>query len=103
MVSKARVGLGEDGVPGCPTCHKLNDSYTYGIGVVISGDWLLQNPAFSGYSAVEAYLPSKKIAVSVAATYEPEAYDETGDVRNQALQLFRDIGAVVAPDDAPPR
>ena len=48
MVSKARVGLGEDGVPGCPTCHKLDESYTYGIGVVVSGDWLLQKPAFSG-------------------------------------------------------
>ena len=102
MVSKARVGLGEEGVPGCPTCHRLTPGYTYGIGVVISGDWLLQNPAFSGYSAVEAYLPSKRIAVSVAATYRPEAYDEAGDVPNQAMQLFREIGAVMAPGNAPP-
>jgi hypothetical protein len=52
---------------------------------------------------VASYLPSKKIAVSVAVAYEPEAFHEAGDVPNQATQLFRDIGAVVAPADAPPR
>lgn len=103
MVSKARLGLGEDGTPTCPTCRKLSTTYTYGIGVVISGDWLLQNPAFSGYSAVEAYLPSEKLAISVAVTYEPGAYDEKGEVPNQAVSSFRAIGAVVAPGNAPPK
>jgi CubicO group peptidase (beta-lactamase class C family) len=103
MVSKARLGLGEDATPACPTCRKLSATYTFGIGVVISGDWLLQNPAFSGYSAVEAYLPSDKLAVSVAVTYEPGAYDEAGEVPNQAVSLFRAIGAVVAPGNAPPK
>lgn len=28
---------------GCPTCATLSDFYTYGIGIVISGPWLLQN------------------------------------------------------------
>jgi CubicO group peptidase (beta-lactamase class C family) len=103
MVSTARLGLGEDPTPACPTCRKLSTTYTYGIGVVVSGDWLLQNPAFSGYSAVEAYLPPKKIAISVAVTYEPGAYDEKGEVPNQAVSLFRAIGAVVAPVNAPPK
>jgi len=31
--------------------------YTYGMGIVISGDWLLQNPLFAGEAAVMAYLP----------------------------------------------
>ena len=31
-----------------------------------SGSWLLQNPLLDGYSATEAYLPSKKIAIAVA-------------------------------------
>lgn len=30
--------------PGCPTCEPMNDRYTYGLGIVISGNWLLQNP-----------------------------------------------------------
>ena len=33
---------------------------------------------------------------------EPEAFDDTGDYTNAADTLFRKIGAVLAPDDAPP-
>jgi hypothetical protein len=43
----------------CPTtCFEQNDGYTYGLGIVISGDWLMQNPMMAGYAAVEAYLPA---------------------------------------------
>ena len=88
--------------PGCTTCDAMNDIYTYGLGLVISGNWLLQNPLMSGYAALEAYLPSQKIAIAVAATYAPEAFDDQGDYRNEADTLFRRIGAELAPDDAPP-
>ena len=87
---------------GCPTCTEQNDVYTYGLGVVISGHWLLQNPMLAGYAAVEAYLPSQKIAIAVANTYKPEAFDAQGNYSNEADTLFRRIGAEVAPDDAPP-
>jgi hypothetical protein len=80
----------------------MTDGYTYGLGIVISGNWLLQNPLMSGYSAIEAYLPSQKIAIAVAATYLPEAFDDQGDYTNAADTVFRKIGAVLAPDDAPP-
>lgn len=88
--------------PGCPTCFDQNEGYTYGLGIVISGDWLLQNPLFAGYSAVEAYLPAQKVAIAVAATYAPEAFDDQGNYSNQADILFRKIGAEVVPNDAPP-
>lgn len=88
--------------PGCTTCDEMTDGYTYGMGIVISGNWLLQNPLMSGYSAVEAYLPSQKIAIAVANTYLPEAFDDQGNYTNAADTLFRKIGAVMAPDDAPP-
>ena len=88
--------------PDCPTCFEQNGGYTYGLGIVISGNWLLQNPMFAGYSAVEAYLPSQRIAVAVAVTYAPEAFDDQGNYSNQADILFRKIGAEVAPNDAPP-
>ncbi|MCV7303296.1 beta-lactamase family protein [Mycobacterium barrassiae] len=87
---------------GCATCEPLDDVYTYGLGVVISGNWLLQNPMLAGFSAVEAYLPAQKIAIAVATTYLPEAFDDQGDYTNAADVLFRRIGAVMAPDDAPP-
>jgi hypothetical protein len=41
----------------------------YGLGAVISDNWLLQDPLFSGESAVEAYLPSQEIGIAVAVTY----------------------------------
>ncbi|WP_204080690.1 serine hydrolase domain-containing protein [Mycobacterium riyadhense] len=88
--------------PGCPTCFEQVDGYTYGLGIVISGDWLMQNPMFAGYAAVEAYLPSQKVAIAVAVTYAPEAFDNQGNYSNEADILFRKIGAEVAPNDAPP-
>lgn len=88
--------------PGCPTCFDQSEGYTYGLGIIISGDWLMQNPLFSGCAGVEAYLPAQKIAIAVALTYAPEAFDDQGNYSNQADILFRKIGAVVAPNAAPP-
>jgi len=89
--------------PGCPTCAEQNEVYTYGLGIIISGNWLLQNPMFAGLAGVEAYLPSQKIALGVITTYNEEAFDENGDYSNEADTLFRRIGAELAPDDAPPQ
>lgn len=79
-----------------------DDGYTYGLGIVISGKWLMQNPLFSGEAAVEAYLPAQRVAIAVAVTYAPEAFDDQGNYTNQADILFRKIGAEVVPNDAPP-
>jgi CubicO group peptidase (beta-lactamase class C family) len=87
---------------GCTTCMDSNESYTYGMGIVISGDWLLQNPLFAGEAGVMAYLPAKKISVAIAVTYQPEAFDDQGNYRNEADTLFRRIATELAPDDAPP-
>ncbi len=89
-------------LPGCTTCTEQNEGYTYGMGIVISGNWLLQNPMFAGGAGVMAYLPAEKIAIAVAVTYLPEAFDDQGDYRNEADTLFRRIAAELAPDDAPP-
>ena len=88
--------------PGCTTCAEMTDGYTYGLGVVLSGNWLLQNPMFAGYAALEAYLPARKIAIAVAVTFAPDAFDDQGGYRNEAEALFRKIGAELAPEDAPP-
>lgn len=90
-------------LPTCPaTCGVQGNSYTYGLGIVISGNWLLQNPMFAGESAIAAYLPSQRIAIAVTVTYEPAAFDNQGNYRNEAETLFRNIGTVLAPADAPP-
>jgi hypothetical protein len=69
---------------------------------VISGNWLLQNPMLAGQSAVEGYLPSRKIAIAVAVTYRPDAFDDQGNYRNEAETLLQKLGAEMAPNDAPP-
>ena len=103
MTSTAQRTFGGT-VEGCTTCRRGTDTYTYGIGIVISGEWLFQNPLFFGFSAVGAYLPSQRIAISVAATYDEAAYGPDGDnPPNAAQTIFRRIGAVMAPDDAPPQ
>ena len=89
-------------LPGCPTCAPQTDGYTYGLGIVISRDWLLQNPMFGGYAAIAAYLPARKIAIAVAVTYDQAAFDPQGNYDNVADTLFRRIGAQLAPGAAPP-
>ena len=104
-VDPVLLGFGSS-LEGCrPVCHTLEPSYVYGLGVVNSGGWLLQNPLFGGYGAVAAYLPAKKIAIAVAVTFGEGAFDEEGNYRygNASQRLFATIGAFLAPDDAPPR
>lgn len=101
MTSTALRGFGAP-VDGCPSCFTQIEPYTYGIGLVTSGDWILQNPLFSGYAAVAAYLADEDLAISVAVTFLPEAFDAEGLYPNLADSLFRELGGVLAPEQAPP-
>ena len=102
MTDSKLIGFGEK-LPSCePSCFTQVDAYNYGLGVVRSGEWMLQNPLLSGYSAAEAYLPSEEISIAVANTFEPEAFDCNGIYDNTADTLFRLIAAHIVPDDAPP-
>lgn len=86
----------------CPTCGPMDEFRTYGLGLWITGDWYFQNPLFYGYAAVNAYLPSERIAIAVAVTYEEDAFGADGSYSNGGDWLFRKIGAYLAPQDAPP-
>jgi hypothetical protein len=75
-------------VPGCNQCHRGIDAYTYGMGVVIKGNWLLQDPLVNGYSALEAYLPSQRIAISLVVTFAEGAFNKTtGSYPNEAVPI----------------
>ncbi len=102
MTGPHLLGFGKKQDNCAPSCFTQVDGYNYGLGVVRSGSWLLQNPLLGGYSATEAYLPSKKIAIAVAVTFTREAFDSEGNYQNSSDTLFRSIGAYLAPDDAPP-
>ncbi|PRB02548.1 D-alanyl-D-alanine carboxypeptidase [Microbacterium sp. MYb64] len=102
MTDSKLIGFGTP-LPACAgSCFTQVNGYNYGLGVVRSGSWQLQNPLLSGYSATEAYLPSKKMAVAVATTFLPGAFDANGIYDNSSDRLFRQIATELAPDDPPP-
>jgi CubicO group peptidase (beta-lactamase class C family) len=102
MTDPNLLGFGHADPVCAPSCFTQIDAYNFGLGVVRAGSWILQNPQLSGFSASEAYLSSQGIAIAVAVTYLPAAFDAQGNYANSADALFRSIGAVVAPDDPPP-
>ena len=101
MVSTDLRGFGSP-IEGYPTCFQQGEAYSYGVGLVTTGDWVMQNPMFAGQAAAMAYLAAGQVSIAVAVTFEPEAFDADGNTRNEADQLFRELGAIVAPDHAPP-
>src|SRR5438105_4596201 len=102
MTAPNLLGFGHKQDNCAPSCFTQVNGYNYGIGVVRSGSGLFQNPLLGGYSATEAYLPSKKIAIAVAVTFAPEAFNSQGNYANSSDALFRSIGTYMAPDDPPP-
>ena len=86
---------------GC-ACAQQTTSYNFGLGIVRTGSWLVETPSFGGYAAAEAYLPSEKIAIAVAITFAPQAFDAHGNWTNSSDPIFRAIGAYLAPKDPPP-
>lgn len=94
QIAPSLLGFGHEQI-GCPTCHTLDEAYSYGIGVVITGPWILQNPLFGGYGSVEAYLPAQKIAIAVAVTFDKASFNSKGDYLNDqaAKSIFSQIAA----------
>lgn len=102
MTAPNLLGFGHP-LPECgSSCFTQVNGYNYGLGIVRSGSWLLQNPLLAGEGSVEAYLPSKKIAIAVAVTFDPQAFDSQGNYANSSDTLFRQIAAYLAPHNAPP-
>ncbi len=102
QIDRGLLGFGAP-LEGCVTCHTLGERYVYGLGVVLQGPWIIQNPLFSGESGVSGYLPSHKLAIAVANTYGEESFDmTTGAYHNASIPLFEAIAAYLAPDVATP-
>jgi CubicO group peptidase (beta-lactamase class C family) len=86
---------------GCERCTTLSRLYGYGLGAVRNGSWILQNPLFGGYAAIESYLPSKRISIALAITFDESSFDAEGNYSDYWTTLYAKIGAVLAPDDPP--
>ena len=102
MTDPNLLGFGRTQPDCAPVCFKQVNIYNFGLGVVRSGSWLLQDPLLSGEGSTEAYLPAQKIAIAAVVTFLPGAFDSQGNYSNASEQIFRAIAAYLAPNDAPP-
>ena len=98
QVGSSLVGLGGP-TKKCPegVCAKQTSGFHYGLGTFIVGGWILQNPSFYGWGALQAYLPEKDLAIAASATLDMEA--EVG--LNGGQMVFEEIAAVLAPGHSP--
>ena len=99
QIEKALAGFGSP-QPGCATCRTLTSEVSYGLGIWLVRDWLLQNPSFSGYGAFMAYLPARKIALAVSVTVAEDAFDDSGNylTPNASQPIGSAIGSLLAPE-----
>ncbi len=101
QLDRGLLGFGAP-LDGCNTCHTLDERLNYGLGVVLSGPWIAQNPMFYGGSGVSAYLPERKLSIAVANTYGEAAFDGDGVYTNGSVTLFQAIAAYLVPEQATP-
>jgi D-alanyl-D-alanine carboxypeptidase len=87
------VGLGGPTAT-CPAtvCLTNTEATHYGLGVLVLNGWIVQNPSFSGYAAVQAYLPAERLAIAVATTKGESTPDG-----NTAETITNGIAAALAP------
>ena len=103
MTAPNLIGFGTQETVCEPSCFPQSEMYNMGLGVVLSGPWILQDPLYSGIGASEAYLPSEDVAIAVVTTFLPEAFDDQGNYQNYSDYLWREIATVVAPNNPPPQ
>ncbi|MEY9963523.1 D-alanyl-D-alanine carboxypeptidase [Streptacidiphilus sp. MAP12-16] len=87
------VGLGK-ATRTCPAtvCLTNTEATHFGLGIIVLNGWIVQNPSFSGYAAIQAYLPAEHLAIAVATTKGPTTPDG-----NTAQTIAERIAAVLAP------
>ncbi|MFD8410160.1 serine hydrolase domain-containing protein [Streptomyces sp. NPDC059650] len=94
QLNPGTVGLGHP-TASCPAsvCLLTNTpSRHFGFGVIVVNGWITTNPSFSGYAAVQAYLPAQQLSVAVSVTQGPESPEG-----NSAQTIAERIAAALAP------
>jgi CubicO group peptidase (beta-lactamase class C family) len=82
---------------GCERCATLSHAPGFGLGVFRQNGWILYNPLFGGYGAVEAYLPSRRISIAVATTFGEGSFAPDGGISNWAQTIFNRLAETLAP------
>ena len=108
MIDPVLVGFGEP-LDGCRSCHTMGEEWSYGLGAVLTGDWVKQTPLFGGYAGAVVTLPEtraedgRSVTVAVAVTYTPDTYtDWDATLRNYADDLALAAAGELVPHNPPP-
>jgi CubicO group peptidase (beta-lactamase class C family) len=94
QVAPDLLGFGAP-LDGCPTCRTLTTEFNYGLGIILHGHWLLQNPSFGGFGSIMAYLPERDLSIAVVSTYGEKSAN--GEFGNVSMKIYQAIGALLAP------
>ena len=94
QLNPGTMGLGDP--KGCPVgiCRHNTEAAHYGIGVQVIHTWVVQNPSFCGYFAIQAYLPSSHLSIAVTTTDGPGTMPNF----NYAQTIATSIAADLAPN-----
>ncbi|GAA1083373.1 serine hydrolase domain-containing protein [Kitasatospora arboriphila] len=89
------VGLG-GATKTCPAdvCLLNTEARHFGLGILVVNDWVVQNPSFSGYAALQAYLPQSRLSIAVSATKGPDTPEG-----NAAQVVAERISRLLAPQN----
>jgi hypothetical protein len=73
------------------------------LGVFLLGPWISQTLGFAGASGATAYLPSKKLTISIEVTNGPNAYDNKGNAKYglPAGNVLKNLADALAPNTFP--
>jgi D-alanyl-D-alanine carboxypeptidase len=84
---RAQVGPGTVGLDG------NTRRFYYGMGLVVEGGWIVENPSLAGFGVEVAYLPAKKITIAVVSTKGQRSEVDP----NYSELITRQIAAYLAP------
>ncbi|MBP1324886.1 CubicO group peptidase (beta-lactamase class C family) [Leucobacter exalbidus] len=109
LISTDLIGFGAP-LEGCRSCHTLTSEWTYGLGVFLRDDWVMQTPLFGGYQAAVATLPEAQspmgaVTISVSIVPGPQSYSTAewdGALANYAANLATELGRQIVPQNPPP-
>jgi D-alanyl-D-alanine carboxypeptidase len=73
---------------------QFSQDFYYGLGVLVGNSWQFQNPELNGYTAIMAYLPSRRISLALTVTNGQRAA-ATGT--NYSKELFESITEYLTP------
>jgi CubicO group peptidase (beta-lactamase class C family) len=100
LLNPGTVGLGKP-TKRCPAtvCLPQTEEVHYGVSVLVANGWIVQNPSFSGYAAIMAYLPSADVSIAVSVTDSPAA---DFNAQNLGNDIVKEISRLLVPNQPLP-